>query len=65
MKYAIVYANLFWQHRGGYACTGLSVKQAKTEAQAKAIVRKIIKETSDIVTVIDLSTGLEVDLSCE
>lgn len=60
-KYAIVYANMFWQHRGGYACTGLTTVPVSCKDEAKKLVKHLFDNTSDIITVIDLETGKPVE----
>lgn len=62
-KYVIVYGSLFWEHRGGYACTGLhALPPVSTKAEARKLLKKTAKETSDLLICIDLETGNEVVL---
>lgn len=62
MKYSVVYGNLFRCYTGTNACTGFTVVPVKTKKEARQTVNHILKTKSDLVIVINLETGKEVEL---
>lgn len=61
-KYAIVYANQFRNMRGDTVTTGQVVETASDLKEAKSRVKAIFDQHTDIITVIDLETGLQANV---
>lgn len=58
MRYAIVKGNLFTTYTGTTTCIGIDVHATcKTKVEARAIIKKLYENETDLILVIDLKTG--------